>query len=119
VEGCLNTVVTQQLQGLPTLASSGVMIDCKSVHFSSILSRCDVIWMSKLRMPYLYHQSVILAHYEAEKRSYGTYQNGTYPRIQALNHKVRLCLLLILAHKLFPEFPNTCVRNVVEITPYI
>ena len=57
VNGHRDTVVTQQLQGLPTLASSGVVIDCKSVHLSSILSRCDVIWMGKLRMPYLYHQS--------------------------------------------------------------
>ena len=65
VNGHRDTVVTQQLQGLPTLASSWVVIDCKSVHLSSILSRCDVIWMGKLRMPYLYHQSVILAHYEA------------------------------------------------------
>jgi len=55
--GVRDTVVTQQLQGLPTLASAWVVIDCKSVHLPSILSRCDVIWMGKLRMPYLYHQS--------------------------------------------------------------
>ena len=45
-----NTVVTQQLQCLPALASSGVMIDCKSVHLWSILSRLGVIWTGKLRI---------------------------------------------------------------------
>jgi hypothetical protein len=45
-----NTVVTQQLEGLPALASSGVVIDCKSVHLSSILSRLGVIWTGKLRL---------------------------------------------------------------------
>jgi len=45
-----NYVVTQQLQCLPALASSGVMIDCKSVHLWSILSRLGVIWSGKLRL---------------------------------------------------------------------
>ena len=43
VNGHRDTVVTQQLQGLPTLASSWVVIDCKSVHLSSILSRLSII----------------------------------------------------------------------------
>ena len=38
--------------------------------------------MGKLRMPYLYHQSVILAHYEAEKRSYEGHLNEGHPRIR-------------------------------------
>ena len=50
VKGHHNAVVTQQLEGLPALASSGVVIDCKSVHLSSILSRLGVIWTGKLRL---------------------------------------------------------------------
>jgi len=37
-------------------------------------------------MPYLYHQSVILAHYEAEKRSYEGHLNEGHPPIPAYIH---------------------------------
>ena len=42
-EESIKSFVTQQLECFPTLASAWVMIDCKSVHLSSILCRLSII----------------------------------------------------------------------------
>ncbi len=43
------------------------MIDCKSVHLWSILSRLGVIWTGKLRIQHLYNQSAKMDSFYAKE----------------------------------------------------